>query len=134
MVKLKKDILCPVSSIDYIPHIAPTTVNRSTQFTLSASDGGGCGVSSIKYRIDYDTWIDYSNPFTLASLSTGNHQIEFYSVDDLDNIEGIQDIYVQLVDIESIPPEVSGYNLIILISLVGVITLILLRKRFKSTN
>ena len=132
MVKLKKDILCPLSSIDYVPHIEPTIVNRSTQFTLSASDGGGCGVSSIKYRIDYDTWIDYSSPFTLASLSIGNHQIEFYSVDDLENTEDIQDIYVQLVDIESIPPEISGYNLLILISLVGVITLLLMRKRFKS--
>ena len=133
MVKLWKDICCPVSSIDYIPHIEPTIVNRSTQFTLSASDGGGCGVSSIKYRIDYSTWIDYTNPFTLATLTIGNHQIEFYSVDDLDNTEGIQNIYVQLVDIEAIPtPEISGYNLFVLISLVGVISLSILRKKFKS--
>ena len=131
MVKFWKDIICPVSSIDFIPHSGTTIVNSSTQFTLSASDGDGCGVSSIKYRINYGTWIDYSSPFTLASLSSGNHQIEFYSVDDLDNTENIQNIYIQLVDFESIP-EISGYNLLILISLVGVISLLILRKKIKS--
>ena len=131
MVKFWKDIICPVSSIDFIPHSGTTIVNSSTQFTLSASDGGGCGVSSIKYRIDYGTWIDYSSPFTLASLSSGNHQIEFYSVDDLDNTEDIQNLYIQLIDFESIP-EISGYNLLILISLVGLISLSILRKRIKS--
>ncbi len=130
-VKLMKDIICPVSSIDFIPHSETTIVNSSTQFTLSASDGGGCGVSSIKYRIDYGTWIDYSSPFTLANLSTGNHQIEFYSVDDLDNTEDIQNIYIQLIDFETIP-EISGYNLLLLISLVGIISLLILRKRIKS--
>ncbi len=131
IVKLKKDICCPISSIDFIPHIEITVVNRSTQFILSANDGGGCGVSSIKYRINYDTWIDYSSPFTLANLSQGNHQIEFYSVDDLDNTEDIQSIYVQLVDFKSLP-EISGYNLLLLIGLVGVISLTILRKRIKS--
>ena len=131
LVKLKKDILCPLSSIDFIPHSETTVVNISTQFTLSANDGGGCGVSSIKYRINYDTWIHYSSPFTLASLSAGNHQIEFYSVDDLDNTEDIQNIYIQLVVIESIP-EISGYDLLLLISLIGVISLSILRKRINS--
>jgi len=128
-----KDIICPVSSIDFIPHSGTTVVNSSTLFTLSASDGGGCGVSSIKYRINYDTWIDYSSPFTLSSLSAGNHQIEFYSVDDLNNTEDIQNIYIQLIDFGTIP-EISGYNLLLLISLVGIISLLILRKRIKSNS
>ncbi|MBY9004544.1 MAG: SBBP repeat-containing protein [Candidatus Lokiarchaeota archaeon] len=131
MVKIMKDICCPVSSIDFIPHSGTNIVNGSTLFTMSASDDHGCGVSSIKYRIDYDSWIDYSSAFTLSGLGMGNHQIEFYSIDDLDNTEDIQNLYVQLIDLEVIPDIIGGYDLLLLISLIGVISLILLRKKIK---
>ncbi|NHJ20156.1 MAG: hypothetical protein EAX91_04370 [Candidatus Lokiarchaeota archaeon] len=128
-VTVKKDIIAPVSEIDYTPYSGTNQVIATTPYTLSASDGGGCGVAVIRYRIDSDTWTDYTGAFTLGSLSPGSHQIEFYSVDDLDNVEDIQSINVQLIEL---PPEISGYNLLILLSIIGIVTLLLLRKKFRS--
>jgi uncharacterized delta-60 repeat protein len=132
VINLWKDIICPISSIDFVPHSGTTVVNKSTEFILNADDGGGCGVSSIKYRIDYGTWIEYSSPFTLSGEDLGNHQIEFYSVDDLGNEEDIQNVYVQLIKTETDEiPEIGGYSLLVVVALVGIISIMLLRKKAK---
>jgi hypothetical protein len=56
----------------------------SVQVTLSAVDGVS-GVASTIFKIDSDSWQDYSSPFTIDS--NGVHKIEFYSIDNAGNRE-----------------------------------------------
>ena len=74
-------------------------VTPDTSFILEASDVGS-GVYSTVYRIynsTYDTgWIPYTAPFNLAALNDGVYTIEFYSTDNIGNIEATSSIQVTL--------------------------------------
>jgi squalene-hopene/tetraprenyl-beta-curcumene cyclase len=67
-------------------------VSSITPFTLTAEDNpGGTGVASTFYRIynsTYDTgWLEYSVPFYLTGLSDGEYSIDYYSTDNIGNVE-----------------------------------------------
>ena len=63
-------------------------VSSSTKFNLSATDDLS-GVNKIYYRIWYNSiwtpWMDYHLNFTL--IGEGKHYLEFYSVDNVGNVE-----------------------------------------------
>jgi len=74
-------------------------VTPDTPFTLEATDIGS-GVYSIVYRIynaSYDSgWQTYTAPFTLTSLNDGTYTIEYYSIDNVQNIGATNGINVTL--------------------------------------
>jgi len=74
-------------------------VAPDTPFILEANDVGS-GVYSTGYRIcnnTYDSgWIPYTAPFYLTALTDGVYTIEFYSTDNLGNIEATCSIQVTL--------------------------------------
>ncbi|HDN50444.1 MAG TPA: PKD domain-containing protein [Thermoplasmatales archaeon] len=53
--------------------------------TLSASDTGGSGLSSIKYRLDGVNWATYSAPFKVSA--EGVHTLEYQATDNAGNTE-----------------------------------------------
>jgi hypothetical protein len=66
-------------------------VSSVTPFTLTAEDNpGGTGVASTFYRISNSndtSWIEYSAPFYLTGLSDGEYSIDYYSIDNIGNVE-----------------------------------------------
>jgi squalene-hopene/tetraprenyl-beta-curcumene cyclase len=81
-------------------YISDTTyVTPDTPFTLDATDTGS-GVYSIAYRIYNATynsgWTTYAGPFYLTSLADGAYTIEYYSIDNVQNVETAQAINVTL--------------------------------------
>jgi squalene-hopene/tetraprenyl-beta-curcumene cyclase len=76
----------------YVDLLGNTYVSYVTSFALSAEDNpGGTGVTSTLYRIynsTYDTgWIEYSRSFYLTGLSDGEYSIDYYSIDNIGNVE-----------------------------------------------
>jgi len=71
-----------------------------TPLALSASDGEGSGVSSTAYRIynsTYDSgWLSYTEPFNLTAFADGIYIIEYYSIDNLGNMEATNSVQVAL--------------------------------------
>ncbi len=80
-------------------------ITSSTNLTLIADDGPGCGVNFTQYRIynaTFDTgWIDYTGNFTLpAGWDDGVYTLEYNSTDHLgNNMTYSTDIYL-----DSSPP------------------------------
>jgi hypothetical protein len=89
--------------VDFMGNIYVSSV---TLFTLTAEDNpGGTGVASTFYRIynsTYDTgWVEYSAPFYLTGLSDGEYSTDYYSVDNMGNVEPTNTATVIL---DSTPP------------------------------
>jgi len=59
------------------------------EVTLSATDDDS-GVDYTTYRIDNGSWLTYGSPFTVSS--NGQHQVDFYSVDNAGNVEATQHV------------------------------------------
>jgi len=57
----------------------------SVTVTLTAADGHGTGVNSIKYRVDGGTLKTYSSPFSVSGDKV--HTVEYYSTDRNNNVE-----------------------------------------------
>lgn len=70
-----------------------TAVDADSIVTLTATDGIS-GVDATYYRIDGGDWIVYSGAFTLEG--SGNHSVEYYSVDVAGNTEAVRTLYVDL--------------------------------------
>ncbi|UCG70279.1 MAG: hypothetical protein JSV09_04480, partial [Thermoplasmata archaeon] len=85
-------------------------ITSNTPINLTASDGLGCGVASIYYRIYNDSglvlnWTEYQLgilSFDLNGYEDGNYTIEFYSIDFLFNLEPTNN-YTLFLD--NTPPE-----------------------------
>jgi hypothetical protein len=60
-------------------------VRSSTPLDLSVVDQSGTGINHTRYRIDNVTWTEYSSSFFLSG--DGNHYIEWYSEDNVGNVE-----------------------------------------------
>jgi len=69
--------------------------------TLTATDSTS-GIKSTKYRINNESWINYTGPFSLTS--DGNNTLEFYSTDNGSLIEPIQS---DRVKVDTTPPVVT---------------------------
>jgi len=138
-VTVRKDASAPTSSISYVLHGDPNIVNDSTIFTISADDGQGSGVAATKYKIKYGTtydsgWIDYTIPFDLSSYNSGDYLISYYSTDTIGNIEDETTIPVELIRLSSEPPAIPGYHILLLISIIGVASVILLKFKYKFSK
>jgi len=72
----------------------------TVRITLSASDGLS-GISSTKYRLDGNSWRNYSSSLTLSDCE---HIIEYYSIDNAGNQE---DGKSKTINIDTVPPETA---------------------------
>ncbi|MFX1392714.1 MAG: OmpL47-type beta-barrel domain-containing protein, partial [Promethearchaeota archaeon] len=102
------DITASLTIIQYLIASEPNIINTMTKFSLSSSDGSGSGVNSINYRIDDGTWNLYTAIFNLNGYTEGNHTIEYYSVDNVENIEKIKNVTVFLEGLETSIPRTIG--------------------------
>lgn len=130
------DTKAPISYITFIPHSGFNIVNKTTIFTLNADDGLGSGVSVIRYRINNSDWIDYTNKFNLSSYVYGDYLISYQAIDLVDNIENENTLIVRLVEITSKPsrPAVPGYNILLFIGIISLISIFLIKKQKKPIN
>ncbi|TKJ21769.1 MAG: hypothetical protein CEE43_08755 [Promethearchaeota archaeon Loki_b32] len=133
-VTVRKDTIAPTSSISYIVHKEPNMVNKSTTFTLTADDGGGSGVSVIRYKFNDSDWFEYSTPFNLSQYTYGDILISYQAIDEVDNIEEQNTLIVELVDTG--PSDNVIMIVIIVVSIAGVvgvgIAIFALRKRRRA--
>nr|MDO8112924.1 hypothetical protein [Candidatus Sigynarchaeota archaeon] len=91
-----KDTLAPLTTLSYVLALEPDFVIPATEFNLSASDTGGCGVASTFYRLNGSSWQPYVIPFPAGAVGNGTLLIEYYSVDNVGNAESIKSISVRL--------------------------------------
>ncbi len=83
-------------------HTSPASVmyvRSSTPLDLSVIDQSGTGINHTRYRIDNVTWIEYSSSFFLSG--DGDHYVEWYSEDNVGNIEVVS---WRVMRIDDIPP------------------------------
>jgi uncharacterized delta-60 repeat protein len=128
------DFIKPNSMISFIPHSGIININTTTRFSIFSDDRFGSGIYQIHYKINNSNWINYNNPFTLSTFSSGYYNITYYSIDLAGNIEGTKSLIVKLIEIEirePPPSTISGYSLF---SLMGVILLALIIIERKTTQ
>jgi murein DD-endopeptidase MepM/ murein hydrolase activator NlpD len=101
------DTAPPVTSVELGGDIFSGTTYRSdVEITLSASDGAGFGIKSIKYNLDGGGWQNYEEPFIVSEL--GQHDIQYYAVDIVGNTEETKVINFTIQkNLDEIPPEIS---------------------------
>ncbi|MYL49335.1 hypothetical protein GLV98_07550 [Halobacillus litoralis] len=87
---IKVDKTAPVTTVEEVP---TDWSNQDVELTLSSSDELS-GVSSIEYKINDGEWKDYSDPIKLDQ--EGSTTIEFRSIDNVGNVEGIQNETIKL--------------------------------------
>jgi hypothetical protein len=90
----------------------------------------------IRYRIDDSAWINYTTPFNLSGYAPGNYLISYYSIDLVGNDEEINSRIVVLVEIPSNggSSAIPGYSIFYLISIIGAITFIHIKRNLKQKN
>jgi len=83
------DINNVTSSIDFIYYedSGIKYVNNFTQFIINWIDGTGSGLQNIFYKIDSEPFSVHSAPFTLSGYSEGLHNITYYTIDNVGNVE-----------------------------------------------
>jgi parallel beta-helix repeat protein len=109
-----------VIKIDTKSPTTHATVSGSS-VTLSASDNIS-GVNRTKYRVDSGMWLNYSGAFKVTV--TGNHTIEFYSIDNAGNNESIKTTWVTNGDNGSLGSIFSQYGIAILGFIIAIIVVI----------
>jgi hypothetical protein len=108
-------------------------IEKTTDITLSAVDGGS-GLNSIQYRIDDDLqWAQYVGPFNIETF--GEHTIYFRSIDNLDNTESERQLEVFVLGPNYKP--LLAIILIIIMVIVGAVVghkrpLIMARKKIRE--
>jgi hypothetical protein len=89
----------PSTTIGYTPiysHSGKDWVDSSTTFTLTPDDGAGSGVAATEYRINGGGWNNYITSFTLGTAVNGTYIIEYYSYDNVANMETTLSIVVYI--------------------------------------
>jgi hypothetical protein len=83
-VEATRDRTLVVDDTPPVLSISPDSsrVSAGAMFAIAASDGQGCGVAVLEYRIDNGSWIPYSHPF---ALTDGWHDVRYKSWDHLNN-------------------------------------------------
>lgn len=105
---------------------APSSVANVTGRTVSISvSDAASGVNRTTYRVDGGAWQAYSSAFYVNA--SGNHTVEYYSVDNAGNVEEIKTAWVDATDF------LASYGLliavIVILVMVALISFYLLRKR-----
>nr|MDO8116717.1 hypothetical protein [Candidatus Sigynarchaeota archaeon] len=99
LFQLVVDNTTPMTNIIYTPACAPNFVTNSTAFTLSASDPTSrpSGVKNMYYRIGGSGgYTLYSGAFNLLGWSNGSILIEYYSIDNANNVQAPNSTTVKL--------------------------------------
>jgi len=109
-VLFKKDLNNPSVSV----------IQDGLTFTITADDGTGSGIASIRYRLNGSAWIDYTSPF---DLDYGHHNITCEAIDEVGNIASSGLIII--LREPDIPDEPFNWTFIIMGSLVGGVALII---------
>gem|GEM_PF-4226685 len=99
-----QDVVRPTQIVFATPSYVSGTVTYVTPRTEIAFDvmPATCGISATLYRIDGGAFQVYTHPFTLEGLSEGHHLIEYYSVDNIGNVEPLNSAEIYLY---SQPPQ-----------------------------
>lgn len=86
-------------------------VSNFTEFSIDWNDGMGSGLQALYYKIDSGSYFTSNMSFTLTGYSEGLHNISFYSVDNVGNIEPEKVIEIYL---DTTPPELNplSYDLL----------------------
>lgn len=119
--------------IDISPPVTDVSVS-GTSFSLSANDSVS-GVGQIYYRIDGGDWLEYSGNVTLTG--SGNHTVEYYSVDSAGNAETPKTKNIETVQGGG---GVDLFNLIMVLIIIGLIVAIAIpsifgmRRRAKESD
>ncbi|MEM4662747.1 MAG: chitobiase/beta-hexosaminidase C-terminal domain-containing protein [Candidatus Diapherotrites archaeon] len=98
------------SNIFYIDKQAPTTTDNAPatwqtsdfNIILVCNDGSGAGCSATYYRINNGAWQTYSESISITQ--DGNHRIDYYSKDVLNNTENVKTCYAPL---DKTPPAID---------------------------
>jgi hypothetical protein len=80
------DITPPVTSL--FKDLAGKYVAPFTPIYLIPSDT--TGIYRTKYRVDSGAWTNYTGLFTLGVYGEGQHYVDYYSIDMVNNTEGIK--------------------------------------------
>ncbi|MEE9378369.1 MAG: thermonuclease family protein [Candidatus Lokiarchaeia archaeon] len=130
--QLLVDGTSPISSLSFTHKGGSNKIDKSTTFLLSAFDNLGSGVSSIWYKIDSGSWIEYIEGFSLRNYDMGKHTISFFSIDNLNNTEEIREITVNKIDLSNAEVSQISVNLsIVLIAIILEISVsVLIYKKF----
>ena len=88
----KSDIIPPNTEALLTGNEGQTGWYRSdVEVTLNAEDGNeGSGIYYVGYKVDDDYFKEYKEPFTISD--EGEHVVEFYSVDNDENIEELKSV------------------------------------------
>jgi hypothetical protein len=90
----------PITSLSFgLPNYGGTYVTSATPLNLSVLDRSGTGIARTEYRIGAGPWISYMGPFTL--VSEGEHVVEWFSEDNVGNVEGVQGMGLR---VDNTPP------------------------------
>jgi len=86
-------------------------VSNFTELSIDWNDGMGSGLQTLYYKIDSGSYFTSNMSFTLTGYSEGLHNISFYSVDNVGNIEPEKVIEIYL---DTTPPELNplSYDLL----------------------
>jgi hypothetical protein len=63
-------------------------ITDDTQITLSCDDGQGSGVQAVYYKLNNDSWNEYSEPLTLSE--DGLYTIDYYCIDNVNKSSEIE--------------------------------------------
>ncbi|MFX1343459.1 MAG: OmpL47-type beta-barrel domain-containing protein, partial [Promethearchaeota archaeon] len=128
----RTDTISPTSSIIFTPYSGINEVIKSTLFTITAADDNfGSGISLIRYKIDDSIWFDYLGPFDLTSYENGDHIVICQAIDNAGNIEIEHGIAVVLISEPTSDTSISGYNSLIIFCIIGIISVMIFKKRQK---
>ncbi len=78
-------VAAPVTTAALSPAPVNGEYQNPTTVTLSTRDGSGPGVAATYYQVDAGAYQTYSAPFAVSG--TGNHTVNYYSVDTQGNTE-----------------------------------------------
>jgi len=127
------DVNPPTSHLFFTPYNGSNEAIKSTNFTITADDGTGSGISVIRYKINDSSWISYTEPFNLSSYDYGYYSITYQAIDQVGHMETENSRLIKLVEESSEPsePVIDGYNLFVMLYIIGIISAMFLKKKFK---
>ena len=125
-----KDPIAPTSIISYTAYRLTNIINTTSTFTITASDLGGSGIQLIRYKINDSSWITYDKPFNFSGYSSGFYLITYQAIDNVGNVETEHTLLVELISSE--PSTIPGYDLVIMIGTISLISILLIKKRFQE--
>jgi hypothetical protein len=88
------DIVPPITTM--WSQLGERYVAPFTPISLLASDPAG--VYRTKYRVDSDPWQNYTGSFTIGSYSKGEHVLQYYSIDMVNNTETVNSLNIYLME------------------------------------